>query len=160
MRKFLLEKGLDKLAGWLRLLGQDALVLNSEVRKAELLRHLDRTFITTSRKLETHLKAWGVDYLVLPKERWEVQLYLLLKHFRIKPELKLNRCYYCNAQLLRVKKEEVEDRLPPLVRTYGKDFTLCPTCGKVYWKGTHHEKLKKKLRYITSISRSLEWFAL
>ncbi|MFN3265197.1 MAG: Mut7-C RNAse domain-containing protein, partial [Aquificaceae bacterium] len=95
MRRFLLESGLHKLAYWLRLLGIDALILEGEVNKREVLKHPDRVFITTSRKLEEHLRAWGIEYLVLPKEDWKIQLCLLLRYFNIEPELRLNRCYYC-----------------------------------------------------------------
>ncbi len=144
----MLESGLDKLAHWLRLLGVDALLLEGEVSKKKVLEHPDRVFITTSRKLEKHLRAWGVDYLVLPKEDWKIQLCLLLKYFNIKGELKFNRCYYCNTELLAVEKEQVKERIPPMVYIYGEDFTLCPKCEKVYWKGSHHPRLKEILKKV------------
>ncbi|MFN4319109.1 MAG: Mut7-C RNAse domain-containing protein [Aquificaceae bacterium] len=150
MRRFLLESGLDKLAHWLRLLGVDALILQGEVKKGKVLQYPDRVFITTSRKLERHLKAWGVNYLVLPKEDWKVQLCLLLKYFNIKGELRLNRCYYCNTELITVDREKVKERIPPMVYIYGEDFTLCPNCGKVYWKGSHHPRLGEILKRVLS----------
>lgn len=77
----MLESGLEKIAYWLRLLGEDALLLEGAVNKRKVLSHADRVFITTSRKLEKHLKAWGVKYFVLPKDNWKLQLCLLLKHY-------------------------------------------------------------------------------
>ena len=146
----MLESGLERVAYWLRLLGVDALILEGEVSKDKVLSYSDRVFITTSRKLEKHLKAWHVDYFVLPKEDWKVQLCLLLKYFKIEAKLKLNRCYHCNQELVLVNREEIKDKIPPLVYKYGRDFTLCPKCGKVYWKGSHHPKLKRILKNILS----------
>lgn len=146
----MLESGLEKLVHWLRLLGVDALLLEGQINKRKVLQHPDRVFITTSRKLEKHLRAWGVDYLLLPKEDWKVQLCLLLKYFNIKGELKLNRCYHCNAELVAVEKEEVKERIPPMVYIYGEDFTLCPRCGKIYWKGSHHPRLREILKKVLS----------
>ncbi len=150
MKRFLLEADLHRIAYWLRFLGQDALLLDGAINKRDLLKHPDRVFITTSRKMERHLKAWGVEYFLLPREDWRVQLCLLLKYFGIEGELKLNRCYYCNTPLLSVDKEEVKGKVPPMAYKYGKDFTLCPNCGKIYWKGSHHPKLKKMLEEVLS----------
>ncbi len=148
MKRFLLEADLHRLAYWLRLLGQDALLLKGAISKSEVLRYPDRVFITTSRKLEKHLKSWGIEYLIIPKDDWKIQICLLIKYSQIEPVLKLDRCYYCNGELLAVNREEVKDRIPPMVYLYGRDFTLCPQCGKVYWKGSHHPKLRRALREI------------
>ncbi len=144
----MLEADLHRLAQWLRFLGQDALLLKEAISKAEITKYPDRVFITTSRKLEEHFKAWGIEYLILPKEDWKVQLCLLIKYFNIEPVLKLNRCYYCNGELMEVSREEVKEKLPPMAYLYGRDFTVCPQCGKVYWKGSHHPKLRRVLREV------------
>ncbi len=144
--KLLLEADLEKLAKWLRFLGQDVKVLPGPINKKDILNERDRLFITTSRKWEPHLKAWGVSYLVIPKDDWQVQLCLIIKHLGIKPALKLNRCVYCNAELKSVNKEEIKDRLEPLVYEFAYDFTICPQCGHIYWKGTHFPKIRSKLR--------------
>jgi uncharacterized protein with PIN domain len=148
LKRFLLEADLHRLAHWLRLLGQDALLIKGPINKSEVVRYPGRIFITTSRKLEEHFKAWGIEYLILPKDDWKVQLCLLIRYFHIEPELKLNRCYHCNAELVAVDREEVKDRIPPMVYLYGRDFTLCPHCGKIYWKGSHHPRLRRILRKV------------
>jgi len=150
LKRFLLEADLHKIAYWLRLLGQDALLLEGAINKKDLLKHPGRVFITTSRKMEEHLKAWGVEYFLLPKDDWKVQLCLILKFFDIKGELKLNRCYYCNSPLMPVSKEEIKDKIPPMVYKYGRDFTLCQSFGKIYWKGSHHSRLKRILKEVLS----------
>ncbi|MCS7277541.1 MAG: Mut7-C RNAse domain-containing protein [Aquificaceae bacterium] len=115
MKKFLLEADLHRLAFWLRLLGQDAFLIKGAIEKKEITKHPDRVFVTTSRKLESHLKAWHVDYVLLPRGDWKLQLCLLIRHFHIEPVLKLNRCYYCNVELIAVSREQVRDKIPHMV---------------------------------------------
>jgi uncharacterized protein with PIN domain len=65
---------------------------------------------------------------------------------RISP---FTRCMYCNGQLLAVTKSEVEPELPPHTKQTKNEFKRCTRCGKVYWKGSHHAAM---LRRIESLS--------
>jgi uncharacterized protein with PIN domain len=38
-------------------------------------------------------------------------------------------------------KEEVEDRLPLRTRRDFDDFHRCPQCDRIYWKGSHFDRL-------------------
>lgn len=146
--KFLLDAELEKIARWLRMLGQDTEVLPGPINKKDLIKDIERIFITTSRKWEYHIKSWGIQYLIIPKDSWKVQLCMIIKTFRIKPQLKLNRCIYCNSPLMSVNKQLIKDRIPPLVYEFAYDFTICPRCSHIYWKGTHFRMMKTKLKEI------------
>jgi uncharacterized protein with PIN domain len=146
--KFLLEADLDKLAKWMRFLGQDVLVLKEAINKRSIVEHIDRIFITTSRKWEKHLRDWRVNYLILPRDDWKVQLCLILKHFQIKPKLLLNRCPHCNAELELISKEDVKSAIPPMVYQFGYHFTRCAECKSIFWKGTHLPKMKRTLKSV------------
>ena len=52
------------------------------------------------------------------------------------------RCRECNAPLESVAKEAVIERLPPKVRDVYEAFKRCPGCGRVYWQGSHFERMK------------------
>lgn len=149
--KFLLEAGLEKLARWLLFLGQDVQVLSGPISKKEITKHPDRVFITTSRYWEKQLKAWRVPYFLLPKEDWKVQLKLLIRYFRLKPSLKLDRCVYCNTLLEFVEKDAVKDRVPEAVYKTAYDFSICSRCGHVYWKGSHYKRITSTIK---SLSKS------
>ena len=41
-------------------------------------------------------------------------------------------------------------RKDDMVYKYGRDFTLCQSCGKIYWKGSHHSRLKRILKEVLS----------
>ncbi|WP_242344234.1 Mut7-C ubiquitin/RNAse domain-containing protein [Anaeromyxobacter terrae] len=55
------------------------------------------------------------------------------------------RCLRCNALLEPVRKEDVQDLLPPRVRERYAVFRRCPECGRVYWPGSHHARMERIL---------------
>ena len=46
--------------------------------------------------------------------------------------------------------EEVRDRIPPYVYKTKKEFMECPSCERVFWKGTHWQAMVEKLEEIMS----------
>jgi 8-oxo-dGTP diphosphatase len=51
------------------------------------------------------------------------------------------RCLRCNTPLRRVERATLEGRVPPRVLASHDDYHECPTCSRVYWKGTHHARM-------------------
>lgn len=56
-----------------------------------------------------------------------------------------SRCPECNTPLQPVAKEAVMHRLEPLTRKYYETFSLCPGCDRIYWQGSHREKMEQFL---------------
>ncbi len=54
-----------------------------------------------------------------------------------------SRCLHCNGRLEAVEKSEVLAPLAaePLTLRYYDDFRRCPGCQRIYWPGTHTQKL-------------------
>ncbi len=52
-----------------------------------------------------------------------------------------SRCVRCNGQLLQVDKAAVQHRLETGTRTRYDVFRECASCGRLYWKGSHHASL-------------------
>ncbi len=146
--KFLVENNLSKLGKWLRFLGYDVEVLEGPINYKDLLRARDRVFITTSRRWEKTLKNLGIDYLVVPRHDWELQLSMVVKKFGLNGELKLNLCPYCGTELTPIRKEDFKDRIPTKAYETATDFTLCPSCGHIFWKGKHYERMVETIRKI------------
>ncbi len=143
--KFLLENNLSKLAKWLRFLGYDTEVLTSSISPQVLSKNQDRVFITTSRRWERTLRKVNIRYIVVPRHDWELQLCMVIKRLSLSSELRLNLCPECGAKLKSVKKEEFKDRVPPKAYESAYDFTYCPRCDLLLWKGLHYERMKKML---------------
>ena len=80
----------------------------------------------------------------IPKE----QLKEVVKHFDLSDNIKpFSRCLDCNGVIRKVEKEDVlalmhASVLKPKTKKYYKDFFQCAKCKKIYWKGSHYNKMK------------------
>lgn len=55
------------------------------------------------------------------------------------------RCRVCNAAVEPVDAGEVQDRVPARVWTPDGAFARCPDCGRVYWEGSHTDRMRSVL---------------
>ena len=55
------------------------------------------------------------------------------------------RCRACNGVLEPVAKDAIVDRLPPRVAAAYDDFTRCAGCGRIYWEGSHVDRMRERL---------------
>jgi len=63
----------------------------------------------------------------------------------IKP---FSRCLSCNTVLQQTSKEAIIDRLLPLTRKYYHEFMICPGCDRLFWPGSHRERMSKIIKEI------------
>lgn len=147
--RFVADVHLGKLTRNLRLLGIDTLYSNSA----------EDSWIVDTASLEQRaaltrdvglLKYGKLNYgYWLRSTDPDEQLLEVIQYFNLSENLNpFARCISCNGQLKSVGKEEVEQELPPRVKKSFDHFKKCDNCGKVYWKGSHYEKLLKKVREI------------
>jgi uncharacterized protein len=136
---FLLDVGLGTLARRLRLLGLDA-AWSNDAEDADLAARAaaeERVLLTQDRGL---LMRRGVPGALVRGSRPDDQLADVLDRFA--PSLApLTRCTACGARLEPVPKAEVADRLPPGTRRTVDDFSRCPACGRLYWRGAHARRI-------------------
>lgn len=53
------------------------------------------------------------------------------------------RCLACNGALAAVAREEVVAEVPERAWHHHDRFVRCSQCGRVYWPGTHHDRLRR-----------------
>ena len=142
--KFLVDIHLNKLARYLRLLGLDAICEKNLTTDMLIEKALDenRILVTRSRNL---LRTKEITHGVLIKEDIpEKQLEEIFHRYDFSPYCKpFTRCMECSTILQPVEKEKIIDRLPPKVKVAYNSFTICTNCDKIYWQGTHIEKLNE-----------------
>jgi len=148
--KFIVDSNAGKLARWLRMMGYDALFFNN-IDDAELI-HIalkeGRVVLTKDTQLmRRRVVTDGQLKIVLiqnddPKE----QLRQVVKELKLDCRLKqFTRCLECNQSLVPRSKEEVKELVPPYVFRTQTQYMQCPTCLRVYWRGTHWQRMKKEL---------------
>lgn len=146
IEKFVVDGHLGKLARNLRLLGFNAFYANlAEDRQLlEIMKREDRALLTRDRRLLMHSI---VENGYCPRSGdGEEQTIEVLRRFDLgKAIAPFTRCLGCNALLQTVAKKEVIDRLEPLTKVYYQDFRRCAGCGKIYWGGSHFDKLRRRV---------------
>jgi len=54
----------------------------------------------------------------------------------------------CGGELERVSKESVRERIPPKTYRWLDEYFVCSRCDKVFWRGTHWERITKELQQL------------
>lgn len=144
---FLADVNVGKLASLLRLLGQDCAAAGEGEDDAEIARRAaeeGRVLLTRDRRL---LRRRVVEHGRLVRcNDPRGQLGEVLRLYGLKPPFALfSRCLRCNEPLDPVAKADVLERLEPRTRLYYDDFHRCGSCGRVYWRGSHHDGMRRML---------------
>lgn len=141
--KLLCDHMLGTLAKWLRFMGYDTEYPGPLDDTALIAAaHADgRVLLTRDKELATRCEgAVRVRSDVLEEQVREVTKALGLK--LVDP---LSRCSVCNGVLEAVPLEAVQDLVPEGVWSRHPGFWRCPRCGKVYWQGSHWDKMVERL---------------
>lgn len=138
--RLVLDVHLGKLATYLRLLGFDALYRNDTAHERRILLSNDRGL----------LKRGAVTYGPMVRaEDPRRQLLEVLRRFQLFGALRpLSPCPRCNVGLEPVAKEVVEKELPHHTRLCYAQFSRCPNCRQIYWKGANFAGLRSLLRSV------------
>jgi uncharacterized protein with PIN domain len=140
--KFILDVHLGKLARWLRLLGFDVYYENhySDKDIINLIQKEQRIVLTRDIGL-LKIKSVVMGYWLRSQEP-KKQLAEVMERFHLNDHIHpFTRCPLCNGLLQRVEKKQVENLLPPRSRLFFKEIYQCQYCQKVYWKGSHYERM-------------------
>ncbi len=141
---------LGKLARWLRILGYDV-AYDPHADDETLVRRAiaeQRALLTKDRHLieQWRKKLRSCGYLLLLSDDWREQLRQTVEHFGLDlHNHRLTRCPDCNGILEAVPKETVRYKVPFFVFSQHEHFVRCSECGKVYWAGSHYDRINAAL---------------
>ena len=142
---FVVDVNLGRLARLLRLLGFDALFSNAYADEeiVAISEAQGRIVLTRDRRL-LHAKAVTHGYWV--RSVWpRRQVDEVVRRFDLANLVRpFSRCADCNGQIEPVAKDAVADRLEPKTKKYFEKFYRCPDCGKIYWEGSHVDRLRER----------------
>jgi uncharacterized protein with PIN domain len=149
--RFLLDNHLGKLATYLRMLGFDAAYQNDyqDEELANIAGEGNRILLTRDRGLLMR-KIIKYGYCVRAKDPKRQLEEVASRYDLFDSFAPFKRCLSCNSPLQPVSKDVVIDRLLPLTRKYYDEFHLCTGCGKIYWKGSHYERMENFLEGIVN----------
>ena len=151
--KFIADVHLGKLTRYLRMMGFDVLYENNfeddEIVKISL--EDKRAILTKDRGILKRSEATH-GYWVRSSKVKE-QVVEIIKRFDLKKLIKeFTRCIECNSMLESISKNEIINELPPKVSKSRAVFSRCPSCSKLYWKGTHHQRMLSFIKIIKNVA--------
>ena len=141
---------LGGLAKWLRAAGYDAYYAREGTDVSD--RTLTAKALVERRVLLTSdgdflerkpVRDGSVGFLKVPHVQLEDQLRLVVEHFGL--NRRQSRCMVCSGMLDIVSSEAVVGRVPSSVLRDHEDFFVCQECGRVFWHGSHWQRISDRL---------------
>jgi uncharacterized protein with PIN domain len=144
--KFAADRMLGRLAKWLRIIGQDV-IYGPHLTGYGLIRAAraeNRLILTRDRSLK---QKQPPPFLFIDGDHYRDQIVQVVRQCGLELGQELfTRCIECNTLLQPRPKESLEKVLPPYVFSSQEKFFACPSCCRVYWPATHHQKMLEELR--------------
>lgn len=135
-----------KLARYMRMAGYDVMYINNAIDEQiiKIARESDRIILTRDSLMlaRREFKKGIIKYLYIKEDKLENQLDQIKLDLKVSLKPNLVRCIECNEKLIKVKKEDVKNKIPPYVYKTQKNFLYCKNCDKYYWRGTHYQNIK------------------
>jgi uncharacterized protein with PIN domain len=147
--KFICDVHLGRLAKYLRLTGFDTNYSKDygDIQIIGISVNEKRIILTRDRGLLKNRQVTHGYWIrsAYPREQFVevVEKFDLRKNF--KP---FSRCLECNGILVDVSKDDVISQLLPKTRQYSRAFKKCPVCERIFWEGSHYEKMKNYIEKI------------
>ncbi len=149
--KFVADVHLGKLVKYLRLFGFDTLYDKGfdPHSLVEISARQGRVLVTRSRDLLKH-KVIARGILVRETDP-RMQLKSIFERLDLHAEARpFSRCLCCNGLVEPIPKQGVALRLPSRVMAKHQTFTSCSSCHRVYWEGTHFERMSHFVKEVLS----------
>jgi uncharacterized protein len=148
--RFLCDAMLGGLAKWLRAAGYDTYYAREGTDLSD--RSLTTKALEEGRVLLTSdggflerkpVRDGSVWFLRVPHLPLEDQLRLVIEHFAL--VRRQSRCMECNSELEVVPPGAVAGRIPSGVIRDHEEFLLCDGCERVFWHGSHWDRISGRL---------------
>jgi len=140
--KFTSNHNVGKLGRWLRMIGYDTVFFDGRddahlvaiaLAESRLILTRDTQIIQRGIITSERLKA-----ILINSDEPEAQIRQVIDTLNLDCQFRpFAICLECNQTLEEMGQEEIKGRVPPYVFRTQSQYMECPTCHRVYWKGTH-----------------------
>jgi uncharacterized protein len=148
MPTFLVDAMLGNIAKKLRLFGYDAEYSSNTTDKdiIQKVKKENRILITKDRRLSEVAQKQKISVILITMNNELEQLIQIFKNLKLSKlavDGNAARCTECNGELQIIDKKLVLDQVPDGVIEKVNNFWTCPNCNKIYWEGTHIDRVQK-----------------
>jgi len=139
---------LGNLAKKLRVLGYDSTYFSSieDDKLVTIAKNEKRIILTKDELLCKTAQKQDIDaILIRGNDEIEqiVQVHQSIKFEKFVIDTNNSRCIICNGKLQIIEKYRIINKIPEGILEREEEFWMCEGCKKIYWKGTHFEKLQE-----------------
>jgi len=148
--RLLCDASLGGLARWLRAAGYEAELVSGVAPKRlpdEALRRGAILLTTDAEALDRRIVADGSLRVVWLPTSLLVEEKLALVFRDLGLTLGDARCMACGGALVACAKDAVFARIPPRTARWKDEYFVCVACDRLYWQGTHWERIAAVLRH-------------
>lgn len=144
--KFICDFMLGSLSRYLRMCNFDTVFIKN-IKDDDLIKiaqETDRIILTKDKILSGRriIKEKNIRIILLRNSDIKDQIKQIEDTLKIAFALNLKRCIECNNPLDIPDRDKIKDLVPPYIYQTHDTFLKCSSCGKIYWKGTHVDKMK------------------
>ena len=153
--QFILDAHLGKLAKYLRMAGFDTLydgnyedneIIDISVKTGRIILTRDKAMLR-SKRVNHGYYIRNIQPIKQFKE--VITKFDLISQFKI-----LSRCLLCNLLLVKESKENAKTILSSDIILRFDNFFRCPECNRIYWKGSHYDRMNNFICNIINDSKS------
>jgi uncharacterized protein with PIN domain len=148
-RRFACDAMLGGLARWLRAAGYDTSfradiddwgLIRQALGEGRILLSSDTGIFRVGVVRDGDVPALFIPHGLGKRE----QLAFVLRHFGL--PLSEPRCMACGGPLKEISREQVRGRAPARTFAWLEHFYECARCGRLFWEGTHWQRIADELR--------------
>lgn len=146
-RRFILDRSLGRLAKWMRILGFDSRCCThgSDHALLSAARGSGRILVT---RITRCRDRYSGEMVFIRHNGIDAQIGQVIAETGITAgEIRLfSRCIRCNVPVLPLPREAVRTLVPAYVWSTAARFHRCPSCGRIYWPGTHAHRISGRIQ--------------
>ena len=148
--KFFADNNVGRLAKWLRMMGYDTRFFSSGDDSSMIAIALaeDRVILTRDTQIMRRrvVTSGQLKAILIQGDEPEQQMRQVIDNLNLDCQFKpFTICLECNQPLVPRTREQVKDLVPPYVFQTQVQYVECPTCHRIYWRGTHWQAMAGKL---------------
>ena len=148
--RFIVDHNVGKLAKWLRMMGYDSLFFDGSDDSQMVAQALAESRMILTRDTEIMkrrvISNGRLKAVLITSDGLEQQMRQVIDTLNLNCQFKpFTICLECNQPLVERSKQQVQDLVPPYVFKTQSQYMECPSCHRIYWRGTHWQAMTKRL---------------
>ena len=153
--RFIVDNNVGKLAKWLRIMGYDALLFTEEDdgKMVKVALAQNRVILTKDTQIMRRrlVTSGRLRAILVEDSDAKAQLQQVVEALNLDYQFRpFSICLECNESLVERSKDEVRDLVPPYVFNAQSQYMECPSCHRIYWRGTHWQAMSRELEKLAA----------